>query len=911
MNRVNLKSFNGVSASVIALLILCWPGAAQAQQAPTSQPEISILSDRNQSGISDGLERKLEEAPLNERFDVVVTFRTPGGLSVAQQAIGGFEVKREFQIISGFAANMTGAQIQGLSRAPGILRIEEDVEVTTQMDAARRDFGVEAAWSRFGINGAGTVICVVDTGVHPNHEQLNSKSLIFFDAVNGQSVAYDDNGHGTHVAAIAAGDGTGGSNAATFQGVAPAADVYAAKVLDSSGSGSLSQVIAGVEWCADIPEVGVLNLSLGTAGGSDGGDSLSQAVNAAVQNNGKIVVVAAGNSGDATETVGSPGAAELAITVGAVAEWSAPVGTNRHSMGVYLAPFSSRGPTLDGRLKPDVAAPGHSIRSAQTGTTSGYVTFSGTSMASPFVAGAAALALSANSGLTPADVKNLLAATAQDRGPEGPDTDWGAGLIDVAELVAGAIGMAGDQPTSFPTNQRLLGNVPDNGQWSHSFFVDAADLHIPIGATLIIDGQLSCSFFFIGFCWAWEWSPDLDARLVDPSGNVLFTSECPAFGECAGVGRQETLRAMPNSAGWYTIEVWPYSGSPNDGKGGSFALDLSTGPLAEAPLPDPVDNPPSASIVQPTDGSTVSGTVTVQVNANDDEDVAGSLNVEVSFDGGAWLAATFNQSGQLYEFHWDSDPFASQSVQIAARATDSSLNTTTADPVTVEVSAPDPVDNPPFASIVQPTDGSTVSGTVTVQVNANDDEDAAGSLHVEVSFDGGPWQEASFNSESGYYELPWDSGSFAGSSVQIAARATDSSAHTTNATPVTVSVSAAEPEPEPEPEPDPEPQSVHIADLSGSSALQGRNNWRATVAVTVRDDQGAPVSGATVHAAWSAGGGRNFNCTTDGDGACSITSGNISVQVSSVTFAVQDVVHSSLAYEPGANVISEIAVQSP
>ncbi|HUG43353.1 MAG TPA: S8 family serine peptidase [Acidobacteriota bacterium] len=909
MNGVNLRWFIGTTASLFIFLFFCWTGSAHAQQVPAVQPEIPSLSDRNQSGIADDLERKLENAPANGSFDVVVTFRLPGGLSIAQQAIGGFEVKREFQIISGFAASLTAGQIRGLAQAPAILRIEEDVEVTAQMDAARRDFGVEAAWSRFGVNGAGAVICVVDTGVDPNHEQLNSKSLVFFDAVGGLRTPYDDNGHGTHVAAIAAGDGIGGVNAAAFQGVAPAADVYAAKVLDSLGSGSLSQVIAGVEWCAGMPEVDILNLSLGTSGGSDGGDSLSQAVNAAVQNDGKIVVVAAGNAGDAAETVGSPGAAEYAITVGAAAEWSGPVGTNRHSMGVYVAAFSSRGPTLDGRLKPDVVAPGHTIRSAQNGTTNGYVTFSGTSMASPFVAGAVALALNANPGLTPAQAKALLAATAQHRGAEGSNADWGAGLVDVAELVAGALGLAGDEPTAFPSYQRILGNVADNGQWNYSFQVGADDLHIPIGAAVTIEGELSCSLFLLGFCWAWEWSPDLDARLMDPGGNVLFTSECPAFGECAGVGRQETLRAMPTTAGQYTIEVWPYSGSPNDGKGGSFALDLSTGPLAEVaspePEPEPDDNPPSAAIVAPADGSTVSGIVTVQVDAADDVDDSGTLDVEVSIGGGLWAPAPFNASTGLYEYQWDSDFFAGSSVQIDARATDSKSQTTNAAPVTVTVSEPAPADNPPTVSIVAPPDGSTVSGMVLVQVDASDGEDAPGSLDVEVAFNGGALQAAPFNSSSGHYELSWDSDPFAGNSVQIEARAADSAGNTANAAPIHVQVS------EPEPDPDPEPQSLHVESLTGSSASQGRNNWRATVQILVVDDLGQAVSGATVQGNWSAGGGRNFQCTTDGSGLCSITSGNISSQTSSVTFTVQDVVHSSLAYDPNDNAMTEVTVAAP
>lgn len=725
MNEGRLKSFMPAGVIFLSIFVLWSSSVAKSQGVPPSGSERApVLADRNQSGISDSLEEKLAEASPGERFDVVVTFRVPGGLAFAQQAVGGFELKREFQIIHGFAASMTAGQIWGVARVPGVFRIEEDVEVSIKMDAARRDFGVETARVRFPVDGSGTVICVVDTGVDPNHEQLDSKTLLFFDAINGLAAPYDDHGHGTHVAAIAAGDGAGGPNALAFQGVAPGADVYAAKVLSSAGSGSLSGVIAGVEWCADQSEVNIVSMSLGTEGGSDGGDSLSQAVNAAVITKGKVVVVAAGNSGDAPETVGSPGAAEEPVTVGAVAEWSAPVGTDRHSHGVYLMAFSSRGPTLDGRIKPDIAAPGATIRSARAGTQNGYITFSGTSMATPFVSGAMALALDANPSLTPEELKGLVQATAQDRGPDGKDNDWGAGLLDVHELVAAAVGQADFyEPTAFPFYRRVPGSVSDNGLWSYDFQLDDADLQFPIGATLTIEGQLSCTFFFFGFCWIWEWSPDLDARLIDPSGTVIATSECPAFGECAGVGRQETLRAMPTVSGFYAIEVWPYSGSPNNGKGGSFALDLSTGPLAEtAEPPEPVDFPPTANIVQPTDGSSVTGSVTIQVDAADAEDPLGSLTVEVSIGGGAWEMAGYDPDSGYYERVWDTGSLSDgTAVTIGARATDSAANTTEATTIAVTVEH-----STPGSAHVGDLDGSSAAQgrnhwTATVTVLLHDD----------------------------------------------------------------------------------------------------------------------------------------------------------------------------------------------
>jgi serine protease AprX len=468
-----------------------------------------------------------------------------------------------------------------------VFRIEEDFAVSTKLDAARPDFGVDAARASFGVSGAGVKGCIVDTGVDPNHEQLNNLPIPFFDAVHGATLAYDDHGHGTHVASIAFGDGTGGSGADKYRGVAPGVAIHAAKVLDQSGSGSESQVIAGIEWCAG-QGAHVISMSLGSDVPSDGSDALSQAANAAV-GSGSVVVVAAGNAGDEPGTVGSPGAAAQAITVAACADRSAPAGSPNHSDGIYLTYFSSRGPTLDNRIKPDVCAPGHSITAAKAGTVGSYVTYSGTSMATPFVAGAVALALQASPTMSPAQVRQNLESTAQDRGPAGKDNDWGAGLIDGYAFVARTKGLSGYEPTAFPAYQRVPASVATHGLWTYAFSIGPADLGIPIGATITIDGQAKCTLPLLGMCFAAQWDPDLEARLIAPNGVVLAEGTCLADDECGGIGRQETLHAMPTVAGTYTIQVYPAEDSGNQGKGGSFVLDLSTGPLAGvAVTPGPV-----------------------------------------------------------------------------------------------------------------------------------------------------------------------------------------------------------------------------------------------------------------------------------------------------------------------------------
>jgi serine protease AprX len=357
--------------------------------------------------------------------------------------------------------------------------------------------------------------------------------------------------------------------------------------------------------------VRVISLSLAALPPADGNDAMSQAVNAAVDS-GKVVVVAAGNDGDEPGTVGSPGAAEKAITVAACAEWSAPVGAENHSEGVYLTPFSSRGPiTVNAsteRIKPDLCGPGHSITAAQAGTVSGYVTYSGTSMATPFVAGTVALALEANPALTPAQVRSLLEASAQDRGGAGKDNEWGAGLLDAYAFVARAQNPSSTVTTAFPRATRLSVSVANNSTWSYPF--DVSDTSKPIAAIVTIVGKPICTLSLFGSCFAYQWDPDLDARLRAPDGTILSYSGCMGEGtECASpraplvaLGRQETLHAMPTMVGQYRVEVWGSTDSVNQGKGGSFKLDLSQGPLANV-----IATPDFTLAASPLSQSVVSG----------------------------------------------------------------------------------------------------------------------------------------------------------------------------------------------------------------------------------------------------------------------------------------------------------------
>lgn len=224
--------------------------------------------------------------------------------------------------------------------------------------------------------------------------------------VNNDNDPMDGHGHGTHVA------GTIASRDAERRGMAPGATIMAVKVLSDDGSGTEEGVIAGMEW-AVLKGADVINLSLGGPG-SGGYDPLSQAVDNAVKS-GVLVVVAAGNSGPDFTTIGSPGDARLALTVGA---------TNNQR---NLTDWSSRGPTLDGRAKPDVVAPGDEIISSVP--RGQWESMSGTSMATPHVAGVGALLVQATRA-EPLLIKEGLKKTAIDL-KQGLNNS-GAGFINPA-----------------------------------------------------------------------------------------------------------------------------------------------------------------------------------------------------------------------------------------------------------------------------------------------------------------------------------------------------------------------------------------------------------------------------------------------------------------------------------------------
>jgi serine protease AprX len=281
-----------------------------------------------------------------------------------------FEVETifDYSIIDGMALKMTPTTANSMESLDSIESVQPDIPVFLPvMDGDGDDS------NRDSYGGSGTV-AVLDTGVDDDHVDLEGQVISNEDVRSNSNDPDDYHGHGTHVGSIVAGTGEGSSE---HVGVAPEAKIRNYKVLGDTGGGDMSVVIKGVEEASEDSDIMVLSLGA-EVDECDGTDPLSRAVDNAAEK-GVAVIVAAGNEGPDGQTVTSPGCAEKAFTVGS---------SHRKE---DVSDFSSRGPTADNRLKPEIVAQGENIMAAEAQTREDYTSKSGTSMAAPYVAGAVAV----------------------------------------------------------------------------------------------------------------------------------------------------------------------------------------------------------------------------------------------------------------------------------------------------------------------------------------------------------------------------------------------------------------------------------------------------------------------------------------------------------------------------------------
>ena len=416
------------------------------------------------------------EAGQAEKVAVFIAFaRQPGPAEEALVRRAGGSVKYTYHLVPAIAASLPEAAINGLLANPNVTSVEPDGEVHA-IDHPTGDSELVNTWGvahigagsvhTAGNKGTGVEVAVIDSGCDYTHSDLDGNYWGGYDFVNDDTDPMDDNGHGTHVSGtVAAEDGNGG-----VVGVAPEAHLYCLKVLSSGGSGSWSDIIAALQWAVGNG-IQVTNNSYGSSLNPGG------TVKAAFDNSaaaGILHVAAAGNSGNPRgkgNNVGYPARFDSVIAVAATDS-----NDNRAS-------FSSTGATVE------LAAPGVAINSTELG--GGYVEFNGTSMASPHVAGTAALFIAA--GVT--DVRTQLQTTADDLGDPGRDPQYGYGLVDADEAAASAPPPPNDTPTvsiTSPTNDSTFNSgamIPFEGTASDTEDDDAI-LTNNLAWTSSIDGAI-------------------------------------------------------------------------------------------------------------------------------------------------------------------------------------------------------------------------------------------------------------------------------------------------------------------------------------------------------------------------------------------------------------------------------------
>lgn len=371
-----------------------------------------------------------------ERYIVKMKAGEPADITT--QSLGTEKIG-DLKIIGAVVVSANTKELESIKNLPGVEYVEKDIKVyaldMVPWGVART--GAPSAWAS-NKTGAGVKVAILDTGIDYSHRDLSGVYAGGTTFVSGTSAPMDDNGHGSHVSGSVA----AAYNGVGIVGVAPGVRLYSVKVLNSAGSGYVSDIIRGIDWSINN-SMQVVSMSFGT---SSYIASLDEAIQRAYAS-GIVLVAAAGNSGTGSDTVGYPAKFSQVIAVAATDE-----SNNRAS-------FSSTGPAVS------LAAPGVSINSTVPGNS--YARYSGTSMAAPHVSGVAALLLAtaipsgydlnSNGKWDPAEVRNRMQTTATDLGAAGKDSYYGYGLINASAAVAASA------PISLPSFDYSLSLSPASG----------------------------------------------------------------------------------------------------------------------------------------------------------------------------------------------------------------------------------------------------------------------------------------------------------------------------------------------------------------------------------------------------------------------------------------------------------------
>ncbi|GHI86678.1 S8 family peptidase [Streptomyces xanthophaeus] len=402
-------------------------GAVKALAAGKVDEELFNVTGLVRQGYDDAHTKKL---PLIAVYDGSVNVArsappAPRGAerSLVLGSIGGVALAADKEQAAAFWADVTGTDARARSASGQLKKLWLDGKVRANLERSTKQVGADAAWAA-GYDGKGTKVAVLDTGTDLEHPDLKGRVAASKNFTDSDTDA-DRQGHGTHT--ISTVGGSGAESGGAKKGVAPGAELLSGKVLNDQGYGLDSWIIAGMEWAVES-KADVVSMSLGDPSQTACDDPLAAATERLSQQ-GPLFVIAAGNSGPGNNTVSSPGCAASALTVGAV------------DRDDSTASFSSRGPAgLQHTLKPEIAAPGVGISAAAAGGRGvyAYQSMSGTSMATPHVAGAAAIVKQRHPDWTSQQVKAALVGSADTKVP-GDVRETGAGRLDVQAAIGATV----------------------------------------------------------------------------------------------------------------------------------------------------------------------------------------------------------------------------------------------------------------------------------------------------------------------------------------------------------------------------------------------------------------------------------------------------------------------------------------
>ncbi|MFE5796883.1 S8 family serine peptidase [Streptomyces sp. NPDC056503] len=470
-------------------------GATGAVRTRIADGRVTVVPDEARALLDSGaLDPRLfdvtglVEQGVTGELPLIVTY---GGKTAraAHPAPRGTETVRALPSVGGAAVTATDPAAfwrtltagAAATRAAAPAKVWLDARVKAAMADSNAQIGTPKAWEA-GLTGKGVKVAVLDTGVDASHPDLAGRVAESKSFIAGEEVA-DRNGHGTHVASTVGGSGAGSDG--REKGVAPGATLAVGKVLSDEGYGTESEIIAGMEWAAKDVDAKIVSMSLGSQEGSDGTDPMARAVDTLSAETGALFVIAAGNSG-APGTIGSPGAADSALTVGAV------------DSADRAAYFTSQGPRYrDQALKPDLSAPGVGILAARSQLTEGtglYTSMNGTSMATPHVAGVAALLAERHPDWTGARLKDALMSSAKTL--DASAYALGAGRVDVAAAIAAEVTATGSADLGFfswpyEANEPVTRTVTYTNSSDAPVELDLAVEGMPAGTATLADTTLT------------------------------------------------------------------------------------------------------------------------------------------------------------------------------------------------------------------------------------------------------------------------------------------------------------------------------------------------------------------------------------------------------------------------------------